>query len=101
MVSTFYSKYLICYDIEDDKTRTKFFDKMKDFGLIPIQKSVFYGDLNNAEATSVKRIAFELLDCTADKCLFVKCNLQPEQIRQQCLGYSEFVYVEPDGYETI
>ena len=56
-----YSKYLICYDIENNKTRTKFFEKMKDFGLQPIQKSVFYGFLNQAEYNSVRRFAFELL----------------------------------------
>ena len=97
----FYSKFLVCYDIEENKSRTKFFDRMKDIGLVPIQKSVFYGDLNNAEMISIKKIAFELLNPATDKCLIVKCNLQPEQIKQQGIGYSNFVYIEPDGYRSI
>ena len=54
-----YNKYLICYDIEDDKIRRKFFEKMKDFGLVSIQKSVFYGDLTVPELTAMKIFAFE------------------------------------------
>ena len=69
-----YSKYLVCYDIENNKTRTKFFEKMKDFGLQPIQKSVFYGFLNQAEFNSVRKLAFELLAASNDKCIFMKCR---------------------------
>lgn len=40
-----YVKYLVCYDISNTRTRSKFFDFLKDLGLTPIQKSVFFGDL--------------------------------------------------------
>lgn len=56
-----YQKYLVCYDIENDKTRKKFFDKMKDLGLISIQKSVFYGDLNQAEFSAMKKVVQKCL----------------------------------------
>lgn len=96
-----YSKYLICYDIENNKTRTKFFEKMKDFGLQPIQKSVFYGFLNQAEYNSVRRFAFELLKSGNDKCIFMKCDVSPKEFKQQFIGYDNFCFLEPDGYETI
>jgi CRISPR-associated protein Cas2 len=95
-----YAKYLICYDIEENKVRKKFFDGMKDLGLIPIQKSVFYGDLNNAEFNALKRLATELLDETKDKCLWIKCNLSESGVKE-CFGYKGFEYDEPDGYKTI
>ena len=54
-----YVKYLVCYDISNTRTRSKFFDFLKDLGLTPIQKSVFFGDLNlkvvqNGHDTQVK-----------------------------------------------
>lgn len=63
-----YQKYLVCYDIENDKTRKKFFEKMKDLGLISIQKSVFYGDLNQAEFSAMKKVVLKMLDPDSDKC---------------------------------
>lgn len=96
-----YSKYLVCYDIENNKTRNKFFEKMKDFGLQPIQKSVFYGFLNQAEFNAVRKLAFELLATSNDKCIFMKCNISPEEFKQQFIGYDNFIFWEPDGYETI
>ena len=95
-----YTKYLICYDIEENKVRKKFFDGMKDLGLIPIQQSVFYGDLNNAEFNAMKSLASELLNENKDKCLWIKCNLAESEIKG-CVGYKEFEYDEPDGYKTI
>ncbi|MDD6176703.1 MAG: CRISPR-associated endonuclease Cas2 [Succinivibrionaceae bacterium] len=95
-----YNKYLICYDIEDDKIRRKFFEKMKDFGLVSIQKSVFYGDLTVPELTAMKNFAFELLDQGADKCLWIRCNLDECDV-QNCIGYKDFRYMEPDGHATI
>lgn len=47
-------QYLVDYDIENTKNRTKLFEKLKDFGLKPVQKSLFYGELSNAEKLSIK-----------------------------------------------
>ena len=49
-MSDLYVKYLVCYDIVDNKRRKKFIDALEDLGLIRIQYSVFYGDLKPAEA---------------------------------------------------
>ena len=49
-----YVKYLVCYDISNTRTRSKFFDFLKDLGLTPIQKSVFFGDLKTPEVRSLK-----------------------------------------------
>ena len=52
-----YVKYLVCYDISNTRTRSKFFDFLKDLGLTPIQKSVFFGDLKTPEVRSLKAAA--------------------------------------------
>lgn len=95
-----YNKYLVCYDIENDKTRKKFYDEMKNLGLIPVQKSVFYGDLASPEFFSIKKLANELLESETDRCLWIKCNLSESDIKK-CFGYDNFKYLEPDGYAAI
>ena len=60
-----YVKYLVCYDISNTRTRSKFFDFLKDLGLTPIQKSVFFGDLKTPEVRSLKAAAEKWLwSCT-------------------------------------
>ena len=38
-----YSQIIVSYDISNTKKRNKFFEELKDLGLISIQKSVFWG----------------------------------------------------------
>ena len=80
MVTNVYAKYIICYDIENVKNRNKLYKSLKNFGLVPIQYSVFFGDLNKAELSAVKRLIKEI---------------------KSCFGYKNFKFIEADGYETI
>jgi len=50
------TEVLISYDIEDNKTRTKLCNKLRDVGLITIQKSVMWGRLLPADIKLAKRI---------------------------------------------
>ena len=80
-----YVKYLVCYDISNTRTRSKFFDFLKDLGLTPIQKSVFFGDLKTPEVRSLKAAAEKWLDASCDSCLYFPCHLKVEDIRK-CFG---------------
>ncbi|HHW40242.1 MAG TPA: CRISPR-associated endonuclease Cas2 [Syntrophomonadaceae bacterium] len=40
-------KTLVVYDIPDDRIRTKAFETCKDYGLVHIQYSAFFGELNH------------------------------------------------------
>lgn len=95
-----YVRYLICYDIQDNKLRTMFSDSLKDIGLYPLQKSVFYGDLKPAEAKTLDRLAHKLLDPKTDKCLWFPCHLDENHIRS-CVGYENFVFEETDGFKFL
>lgn len=95
-----YTKYLVCYDVSDNKRRKKFSDSLKDLGLVPMQKSVFYGDLKPAEVNALARWAKEVLDDKEDKCFWFPCYLNTEKIRS-CLGYSAWIYQEPDSHGII
>ena len=46
-------EYLISYDVEDTKIRTKIFKEFERYGLRPVQHSVFWGFLTNAEHRSL------------------------------------------------
>lgn len=40
-------KTLVIYDIEEDKIRNKVLEACKDYGLVHIQYSAFFGELNH------------------------------------------------------
>ena len=94
-----YAKYLICYDVESDRKRRKLFDSLKDIGLVPIQKSVFYGDLKPPEFRDMKKNVAALLD-EGDRCLWIQCTLPVDLVRT-CPGYEHFSYIEPDQHDFI
>ncbi len=48
-------EYLVSYDVEDNKIRTSVFKQLEQYGLKPVQKSVFWGYLTLAELNGVKR----------------------------------------------
>ena len=57
-------EYLVSYDIEDNKIRTNVFKQLEQYGLRPVQKSVFWGYLTLAELNGVKRHLKDALDET-------------------------------------
>ena len=91
-----YVKYLVCYDISNTRTRSKFFDFLKDLGLTPIQKSVFFGDLKTPEVRSLKAAAEKWLDASCDSCLYFPCHLKVEDIRK-CFGLKGSVRISVSG----
>lgn len=82
--------YIICYDIENDSTRTKLAKNLQKYGAIRIQKSVFLAD---ASLQSWQGI----LDCLANTPLDKKAidNIvilpleQHQLISTLCLGKNE------------
>ena len=66
-------EYLICYDIADDKIRYSVFRELEQYGLKPIQKSVFWGYLTLAERLAVKRYLQNKLK-KEDKAFISKAN---------------------------
>jgi len=82
-------EFLIVYDIEDNKIRKKLFDRFKDFGMNPIQKSVFWGLLNKAERQCLEReIEILLNKKNTDKVLIIEIDIQ-KNINTFFIGHSE------------
>ncbi len=95
-----YTKYLVCYDIENNQKRAKFADFLADLGLVRLQYSVFYGDLKNAEIKALIRETNRMLNPKEDKCFWISCQINPESLKK-CVGYGSFEYIEPDGQYFI
>ena len=66
-------EYLISYDIEDNKIRTKIFKELQKYGLCSVQKSVFWGYLTLAELESTKRLFLDELE-SMDKAFITHTN---------------------------
>lgn len=81
-----YNEVMVCYDIEDNRTRTRLFGKLKDLGLKPVQKSVFWGHLNAAEERAVLRIFREDMDKATDRAFLVRAPLA-EAATRNSFGY--------------
>lgn len=95
-----YRKYLVCYDVADNKVRTKLFDYLKDLGLIPIQKSAFWGELNAAEFRAMKRRAHKSLDPETDRMFWIVTQLDEHKLKEG-IGYNDFLFIEADGHHVV
>lgn len=94
-----YTQVIIAYDIADNKKRIKFYETLKDFGLLPIQKSVFWGYILPSERKSIISIYKEFCDIKSDNVIMVNAAL--EQNIQDCFGYSKEFFRKPDDYDII
>ena len=82
-----YTQVVISYDIADNKKRLRFYEVLKDFGLLPIQKSVFWGYILPSERKSIISM--------------IMVNTSLEQNIGECFGYSKEIFRKPDDYEII
>lgn len=78
---------IVTYDIEDNKNRKKLFEALKDMGLSPIQKSVFWGHLKVAEIKILPNL-FDKYCADGDKAFFVRAELSGE-ILKNGFGYTK------------
>ena len=94
-----YTQVIIAYDIADNKKRIKFYETLKDFGLLPIQKSVFWGYILPSERKSIISIYKEFCDIKSDNVIMVNAAL--EQNIQDCFGYIKEFFRKPDDFDII
>lgn len=81
-------EYIVAYDVESNKLRKKLSDQLKDYGLISIQKSVFWGRITHAESKAVRRMFSTLLNKETDYAFVLRANFS-EQIKENGFGYGD------------
>jgi CRISPR-associated protein Cas2 len=82
---------IVCYDMESNKSRKKLFDGLKDLGLVPIQKSVFWGRLLPAEEKAVLHLMRKWMDAKAEDRGFIVPASVSKAIEDRSIGYSPTV----------
>lgn len=91
---------IVCYDVEDNKTRRKLSEALKDIGLMPVQKSVFWGHLRPAEERAVMREFDNLLDSASDRAFIARINLT-DVCKQAAFGYDSGILERTPDYAAL
>jgi CRISPR-associated protein Cas2 len=74
------TEVLIAYDIEDNKTRTRLFNQLKDVGMMPVQKSVMWGRLLPADIKLAKRVLASEIDPGTDRAFVMVSKLSENAV---------------------
>ncbi len=74
------TEVIIAYDIENNKTRTRLFNQLKDVGMVSVQKSVMWGRLLPADIALTKRILKQELNKGSDKAFILISKLSENAI---------------------
>lgn len=94
-----YSQVLVSYDISDTKKRNKFFDELKDLGLHPIQKSVFWGYVMASEKRIIKELFKKYCDKKTDKAFIVNATL--DKNLNDSFGYDREDFAHPESFTIV
>lgn len=94
-----YSQIIVSYDISETKKRNKFFDELKDLGLKPIQKSVFWGYVKPSEKRVIKELFLLYCDVKTDKAFMSNAVLDKEL--SNTFGYDENDFSHPESFKII
>lgn len=72
-------RYIICYDISNNKQRNQFSKRLKQLGLKRIQKSVFIGKIKKRYNFDLHNTLFSLINTTTDNVLIIPFTLDLAQ----------------------
>lgn len=94
-----YTQIIVSYDISETKKRNKFFDELKDLGLVSIQKSVFWGYVLPSEKRVIKELFKKYCDIETDKAFMVNATLDKDL--DDSFGYDEDDFSHPESFEIV
>lgn len=96
-----FKEYIVSYDIACNKKRKYVFDLLKNIGLTPIQRSVFWGYLNAPERRYLKQKIKQLLD-TEDSAFLTPCKLASDHQNNIInISFEELAIRDPDGHVIL
>jgi CRISPR-associated protein Cas2 len=94
-----YQEILVTYDISDTKNRNKFFEYLKDVGLVSIQKSVFWGFILPSEKKTIELLIKNHCDIATDKAIVINVTLGKNI--ENMFGYTKGDFIHPQGFDII
>jgi len=97
MVSKLFTGTLVCFDISNNRNRTKLCEDLKDLGLERIQESVFYGLLSRPEVKQIKNLLKKYCDIkeSTDRAFFLQ-GVDPLSLEKSSVGYSKDDFNPPE-----
>jgi CRISPR-associated protein Cas2 len=93
-----YSQIIVSYDISNTKNRNRLFEELKDLGLYPIQKSVFWGYVLINEKRVIKQLFKKY--CQKDDKAFIVNAILDKNIKDS-FGYDEDDFKHPESFEIV
>ena len=90
---------IVSYDISDKKKRKKLYEELLDIGLVPIQKSVFWGYALTSEKRVVKNLFKKYCDKDTDRAFVINTVIDKDM--DSSFGYKENFFKKPDGFEVL
>ncbi|UTJ05936.1 CRISPR-associated endonuclease Cas2 [Arcobacter roscoffensis] len=94
-----YTQIIVGYDISETKKRNKFFDELKDLGLVSIQKSVFWGYVLPSEKRVIKELFKKYCQIETDKAFIVNVTLDKDL--NDSFGYDNEDFSHPESFEIV
>lgn len=94
-----YTQVLVVYDISNDKNRRKIYEGLKDIGLHPIQKSVFWGNIRPNNKQDILDLYSKYCDTKCDKVIMLNAPLCDNM--DYCFGYSKGEFTQPRIFEVL
>lgn len=94
-----YAQVIVSYDISSTKNRNKLFEELKDLGMRPIQKSVFWGYLLVHEKRVIKKLFKRYCDTDSDKAFIINATLDKDL--DDSFGYGAEDFKHPESFEII
>jgi len=98
-MASMYVQVIVSYDIADTKARHKLFNELKDLGLKPIQKSVFWGYLLPSEKGIIPILFDKYCQIETDRAFMVNAVL--DQCLEYAFGYDEEDFKHPESFVVL
>ena len=95
------NEYLVSYDIECNKKRTKLFKILEGYGLFSIQKSVFWGFLTRAEIGAIIRYVEKNISPKTDKFFVTPIVINYNAKNTSFIGYHKNDFQDWKEYGSI
>lgn len=97
-----YREILVCYDVSQNRARKKIADGLKDLGMVPVQKSVFWGHLLPAEEKAALQLLRKWIEKDSDDRAFIVPAPLSERVKDWSAGYgSSMQLFEKKAYYVV
>ena len=93
-------EFIISYDISETKDRTALYNILLGYGLFPVQKSVFWGKITQAEQNAISRALQDYIKDN-DKAFILPINVNRKNSKVCLFGYDDDDFTDWKSNDVI